>query len=326
MAHLLEMIDGKGQMFSVKQKPWHELGIILDNPPTSEEAIVAAGLDWTVKKHETFYISNEQMKDNKGQYAIVREKDNSLLGHSGENWQPLQNKDAFKFFDPFIQAGEATYETAGSLENGKRIWVLAKINKDPLEIVKGDTVEKFILLSNTHSGGFAVTGGLTPIRVVCNNTLKGAMMSSKSRLFRATHSKQMITRLEDLQADIAQADAAFKMAGEAYRKFAKKQLNKSTFDQFMAQTFQWSTGGVHSSKRDETIQKATTATIERLMEIGRGADIKGVQGTIWGAYNAVTEYVQHEQGKADTRLNRAWFGSGNNLNQRAFEAAVSVAA
>lgn len=326
MAHLLEIIDGKAQMFSVKRRPWHGMGVILDAPQTSEEAIVAAGLNWEVEKRQAYFVNkngvNEKIPD---QFGVIRTWDETCLGDAGKNWQPLQNKDAFKFFDPFVQSGEASYETAGSLENGKRVWILAKINRAPIEIVKGDVVEKYILLTNYHKAGVAVTGGLTPIRVVCNNTLTGAIMSSRSRLFKANHSSKMNQRLEDIQASIAEADMAFQSAAEAYRTMARKQLSTKLIEEFLANTFQWQQTD-NLSKREESFKIKQTETILRLMETGRGADIQGVKGTVWGLYNGITEFVQHEQGKDESRLKNAWFGSGMALNERAYSEALRLCA
>lgn len=328
MAHLLEMIGGKAQMFSVQKTPWHGLGIILDQPPTAEDAIVAAGLNWEVEKKQSMFMDSHGLLRNvDDQFAVVRKTDQKLLGNAGKTWQPLQNKDAFKFFDPFVQAGEATYETAGSLEDGKRIWIMAKVKRQVIEVVKGDEVEKFILLTNTHKAGCAVTGGLTPIRVVCNNTLTGAMMSKSSRLFRATHSHQMIQRLEDIQATIAQADKAFEQAADAYRMFAKKSLTKNIIEAFLSQTFEFSINSDPKkvSSREKSWEQKQTENIIRLMETGRGSDIKGVKGTVWGLYNAATEYISHEQGKnQDQRLKSAWFGAGMQMNERAFKSALAL--
>ena len=315
-------------MMSVKQTPWHGLGTILKEAPSAEDAMKNAGLDWTVSKQQAQFVDNQGIvKPINGQFAIVRDKDQKCLGIAGSTYQPLQNSDAFKFFDPFVNAGEALYETAGALEGGKRIWVLAKINRDPLEIVKGDIVNKYVLLSNKHSCGYSVKGGLTPIRVVCSNTLNAAIRNGKGKIFNVTHSTQMVQKLEDLQATISQMDEAFQQAGEAYRMFAKKKVNAELIDQFLAMTYQWSVSAdeIERSQRQESFQRKQTESILRLFETGRGTDIKGVRGTVWGLYNAVTEHVAHERGKLeDNRLQSAWFGTGMDINKRAFEAALEL--
>lgn len=322
MAHLVE------SMMSVKQTPWHGLGTILEAPPTAEDAIVAAGLDWQVEKRRMHFEANDlhgNMLPSPDRYAVVRTKDNEYLGDAGAVWQPLQNKEAFRFFDPFVQSGEATYETAGSLEGGRTIWVLAKINRSPIEVVKGDTVDKYVLLVNKHKAGYSIQSTLTPIRVVCNNTLTGAVNRAEWML-KAHHSKKTAEKLEDIQEVIARADSSFKNAAEAYRMFAKKAVNNKIIDQILADTFEWSVGGSETD-REASFRKKQTETIMRLFETGRGTDIKGVNGTVWGLYNAITEFVQHEKGKVeDKRLKDAWFGSGMAMNNRAFTSALRMAA
>lgn len=331
MAHNIEQKkDGTHSIFTVGSS-WHGLGVILDKPPTAEEAIKHAQLDWTVSKRQVFIKpqleTGNDMERVPDQFAIVRDSDERIFGVAGKNYEPLQNSEAFRFFDPYVEALEAEYHSAGSLSGGKRIWVLAKIKRDDMEIVKGDTVQKFILLTNTHTGKHAVTGALTPIRVVCNNTLTGALRDGRTKMFRATHSKQMEKRLEQIQAEISQADASFKKTEEYYKMFAKKQVTKKIIDAVLSQTFEWSIeSDSERSKREETFRNKQTESIMKLFEIGRGTDIQGVKGTVWGLYNAITEYVQHEKGKlADKRLESTWFGHGMKINQRAFEACEKAA-
>lgn len=328
MAHELEIENDTAKMFSVKETPWHHLGTILPEAPTSEEAIVAAGLDWEVEKRQLYFdpTRHEPQKAD-GQFAVVRKSDDRYLGGAGKGWQPLQNKQAFSFFDPFIESGEATFETAGSLDGGRRIWILAKINRDPIEVVKGDIVEKYVLLSNYHRAGCAVRGALTPIRVVCANTEAMAFNNKKTQVFKATHSKRMNERLTDVQGQIAQAESAFKQTAEFYRQFARKNVTKVETIQFINNVFNFA--DVVNAGREQAFKDKMTDTIIRLFETGRGSEIKGVRGTAWGLYNAVTEFVQHEEGHAklaDNRLNSSWFGRGMDINVRAFDAAKELVA
>ena len=124
-------------MFSVKETPWHGLGKIIDQAPTIEEGIKLAGLDWTVKKEALFTKDGRKAPRN----AITREDNEKILGVVGSQYKPLQNKDAFNFFQPFLESGVASLVTAGSLSEGEVIWVLAKLNKAPIEIGKNDFVE-----------------------------------------------------------------------------------------------------------------------------------------------------------------------------------------
>ncbi len=328
MAHELEMnIDGTARMFSVQKTPWHKLGVILPEAPTAEQAIMAAGLDWTVSKRQVYFQQkiDGQMQVAKDQFAVVRDQDERHFGGAGNTWQPLQNAQAFSFFDPFIESGEASFETAGSLDQGKRIWVLAKIKRDPIEVVKGDTIDKYILLSNRHTAGYAVVGALTPIRVVCANTEAMALNTTR-KMFKSTHSQKMHERLAEVQVQISYADQAFEKTAEYYRAFARKQITQKELENFTNAVFGYA--DVVKKGREEAFKQKQHETIQRLFETGRGSDIKGVRGTVWGAYNTVTEFIQHEMGSKvtidDKRLETAWFGNGMNLNVHAFNVAKDM--
>jgi phage/plasmid-like protein (TIGR03299 family) len=167
MAHAVE------QMMFVGATPWHGLGNQLDEAPTISEAITAAGLDWEVGLKDLFTGEGTPVPAR----ATYRKTDNSILGVVGPRYTPLQNSDAFDWFQPFLDANECQLHTAGSLHSGQKVWVLAQLNRDNSEIVKGDEVSKFILLSNSHDGTTAIRVGYTPIRVVCANTM--AMAHSK---------------------------------------------------------------------------------------------------------------------------------------------------
>ena len=148
MAHEVE------QMMYVGAKPWHGLGRAFIVPPTLEESIVAAGLNWKVGLKDLQTIDGQQKVPAK---ATFRKSDGRILGVVGEKYKPLQNSEAFEFFRPFIDSKEAAIETAGSLRDGQRVFVMAKINRDPLIIKGNDEVEKYVLLSNSHDGTLAVS-------------------------------------------------------------------------------------------------------------------------------------------------------------------------
>jgi phage/plasmid-like protein (TIGR03299 family) len=182
MAHEIE------SMFSVKQTPWHGLGKIVQDAGSSAEAIELAGLNWGVEKRPLFYPipdSSESFDYARvsEKFANVRSSDNSVLGVVGKTYKPLQNSDAFKFFDDALKAKDLVFETAGSLKGGRYVWILASISSGPIEVVKGDAVKPYFLLTNGHDGMRALSVGFTPIRVVCANTLAAAERNSNSLSF-----------------------------------------------------------------------------------------------------------------------------------------------
>ena len=315
MAHGLELINGEAQMFYRGKAPWHNLGRFIEpnEALTTEDAIVAAGLDWNVSTRPLFLENGIQAPSN----AVVRDDTETILGVVSQKYQPLQNKEAFKFFDPFIESGEAMFETAGSLREGKRIWVLAKINKDPLEIAKGDTVEKYILLSNGHDGLVSVRAGFTPIRVVCQNTLSMATNGDASQLIRLKHTKNLQENLDKVAEIMNLANAQFEATAEQYKFLANRTVSQADLDRYVKLVFV----GEKYVEMEKLGLKPAQRILENiipLFEKGRGNDMASIKGTAWAAYNAVNEYLQYERGNdEDSRLDKLWFGDGANLNQRA---------
>ena len=156
-------------MFYVREKPWHGLGTMVQEAPTSAEALKLAGLDWTVEARDMWL--NGGYEPIPGYKANVRSSDNKVLGVVSNKYRIVQNADAFAFTDALI-GGDVRYETAGSLLDGKKIWLLAKL---PDSEICGDKTEPYVCFSNTHDGSGAVRVCMTPVRVVCNNTLNLAL-------------------------------------------------------------------------------------------------------------------------------------------------------
>lgn len=311
-----------GQMFYRNDVPWHGLGNRIFEIPTIEEAIVAAGLDWKVRL--------DSMKTDTGLFvpnkAVVRETDDSVLGVVGPNYQPLQNIDAFKFFNPFLENNQATLETAGSLRQGKRIWILAKINKDPMEIVKNDTVEKYVLLSNSHDGTMSVRAGFTPIRIVCANTLAMSLNNSASQLVRLKHTKSLNENLEKVSQIMNLANQSFEATAEQYRVLASREVSQADLERYVKLVFV----GPQYEKMERQGKKPARDTLPKvlnLFETGRGAQMPGVRGTMWAAYNAVNEYLGYEKGSdRQARLDNMWFGQSAVTNEKALNVALKLSA
>lgn len=322
MSHDIEIKEnGQAATFYVGSDiPWHGLGHNFQQPPTIEEAIPAAGLDWDVKTKPLFTGEGEEVNAQ----ATYRTDTNAILGVVGPKYTPLQNTEAFNFFKPFLDSGEATLETAGSLQNGKRIWALAKLNRDPSVIVGEDIVNKYVLLSNAHDGTLAVRAGFTPIRVVCNNTLKMAHDAATSQLIRIRHSQNVAMNLEGVRDIMNVANAQFEATADQYRALAAKQISAKDLERYVKIVF--------SQKKNISIEELDAQTsrilpnIVNLFENGRGTDMAGVRGTYWAAYNAVSEYLQYEKGASEsTRLNSLWFGTSATQNQKALDIAIEMA-
>jgi phage/plasmid-like protein (TIGR03299 family) len=174
-------------MMYVGNERWHGLGRGLPEGTqlNIREAIAAAGLDWEVQLRSVLtFAEGKGLVQIPDYFATYRTSDGLVPGIVGADYQPLQNRDAFRWFQTFLDAGEAVLETAGSLKKGRKVWILAKIKQDNIAIKKDDEVASYVLLSNSHDGSLSVRVGFTPIRVVCNNTLCLALESQASKLLR----------------------------------------------------------------------------------------------------------------------------------------------
>ena len=164
---------------------WHGLGARLSQVATAQEAIEAANMGWEVGMREVFIQTpSGQFMEVTDKKAVTRLDNGKVFGIFSNQYTPLQNRDAFTFFDSVVGAGEAIYHTAGTLAGGSRIWILAKLPGD-LKLSDTDVLERYILLANSHDGSLAVTMKPTTVRVVCNNTLSVALGGETNKLFRA---------------------------------------------------------------------------------------------------------------------------------------------
>ena len=333
MAHDLSRdADGNVEMMYVgEEMPWHKLGTKLKIPPaTAEEAIKAARLGWRVLKKQLYV--GEDHRPLPGEYAIVREdrwerkEDGAIFGTVKHDYQTLQNTEAFTFFDPIIEAGAARYETAGALGRGERVWVQVLV-KGRQQVVPGDEIAKYLLLSNSHDGKGAVHVKFTPVRVVCRNTLNQAM--ERGPTLRVAHTLSMKDRLKDVGQAIKQINDRFDDLGASFRRLAAINMNTQRLDEYLQIVFpepkrvsddRAYTRAKRQMQEDQTAAKA-------LFKSGKGNEIEGVAETLWAAYNGVTEYVDfHKYKTGDGKwLETIWFGAGDAIKTRAFDAALRIA-
>ena len=314
MAHEVE------NMFAVGATPWHGLGEVLEDAPTISEAIGLSGLDWEVGVKDLFTPEGE---DASHLCRVTYRKDTGrLLGSVGPRYVPLQNRDAFDWFQPFVDAGECEMHTAGSLSEGEKVWVLAKLNRDNSEIVRGDEVAKFILLSNSHNGTTAIRVGYTPIRVVCANTMAAAHTCSASKLLRVRHTRNAATALDNIREIMDNMNASFEATAEQFRYLASKSVHRGDLEKYVQTML-----GV-DKKAPEEIKTRTRNILDNVLSrfYGPKQQMQGVAGTWWGAYNAYNEYLNYEKGRTvNNRIDSLWFGTGVADNAKALQTAVDFA-
>jgi phage/plasmid-like protein (TIGR03299 family) len=351
LAHLIDQTTGQAAVFVVGEPAWHGLGKVLEAAVTAREAIKLACLDWTVEKRPLRTWGDDGASlEVPGWYATVRTDTNAVLGVVSSQYRVLQNRDAFAFMDEAIQTGAAMWETAGALKDGKRVWMLARFPQ-PVEIRKGDEVKPYALLSNGHDGGMAVHILPTTVRVVCNNTLNLALSPTDGQMvvrhvqslrgkieLAKRHLSVIGQRVEKFQ-DEAQLLSRVLVASELrLRNYAEQFYPAHTKPNFSDGKALLSAIVNGKSDRQEVVRDllaAHYAESERIAKRNAGIldqivdkfERDPARGTAWGAYNAVSHYVDHQATykTPENRLSSVWFGSGDDLKQHAYSAALALA-
>lgn len=320
--HNIEIINGDGSMFYCGDQPWHGLGVKLDKPATSKEAISAAKLDWQVEKQQLYLPNNEPAHHT---FATVRTDNNKILGVVGSSYTPLQNSEAFEFFDNLVGEGQAIYHTAGVLLEGKVVWILAKLQGE-IKVTNEDITEKYLLLSNSHDGSKAVQIKFTPIRVVCNNTL--TMAFADQQYLSVYHQRDIKTRLNEVPKLLNIITKRYAEIDESLKLLAKFQMTDITLERYLLDVFPdpINRKDVKLFEYQLAKAKANREWSKYFFENGVGNNLSGVKGSLFAAYNGVTELIDHKITKQsqDRKINNIWLGEGAVLKGKAYKAAVEL--
>lgn len=278
MAHLVESLAYVNENGDSRNVPWHGLGISVNHAMTSEEALELAGLNWTVKS-EPVYANNMLIP---GYKANIRETDGAFLGMVGDRYQIVQNKEAFDFTDALIGEG-CTYETAGSLEGGKRIFLLARM---PEEIILDDKVVPYLAFTNGFNGYYSIKCCITNIRVVCSNTLNLAL-SSAQRTWSTKH-------VGDIKGKVSEAISTLNLAKEYNKELANfadaaanTRITEEEQEDIISKLF----------PVDETATERIIKNVEDARNDFRNCivavDLSRFYLTAWGLINAASDYAYH---------------------------------
>ena len=312
-------------MMYVNQPAWHGLGTRLHDHATSAEAMQAAGLDWGVELAPLLASPSPEtaggnLRTVERYRAVVRTTDGKPLGVVGKRYVPVQNADTFAAFDQLAQTGEITYETAGALDGGRRIWVLAKLPGQIIEVAPDDATECYLLLVNSHDGSGALRILFTPTRVVCQNTLALALHAGQRHGAAVRHTASAPQRIKEAQATLMLAHAYY----EDFAHIARRLVETPCDDRDLTRLLDALLPVDPAEPAPRTVK--ARENILALFTIGEAQ--RGIRGTAWAALNAVVEFVDHHRptrgkdqvGRNEARLASAWFGTGAALKQRAYDA------
>jgi phage/plasmid-like protein (TIGR03299 family) len=313
MSHEVETMAYAGEL------PWHGLGTEVSNELTPLQMMQKAGVDWEVEQQKIVTESGLEIND---KVALVRTSDNTLLDVTGKDWKPVQNEEAFTFFSEFVAAGDMEMHTAGSLKEGRNVWALAKV-KESFDVFGEDRVDSYLLFSNPHQYGKAVDVRFTPIRVVCNNTLTFSLQSASKNSVKVGH--RTAFDADTVKETLGLASEKFAKYKEMAQFLGSRKVTAEALIQYYNDVFPTT-----SRKEEKTpvvvyddMSKAAKMCYDAL-EVQPGAQFAA--GTWWQAFNSVTYYTDHLQGRnSENRLHNQWFGYNQAKKVTAAEKAVAYA-
>lgn len=319
MAHEVEIIDGVAQMAYAGDKPWHGLGTEVPSDVTPEQMLKIAGLDWGVEKVQA-YADIAGVKTMLNSTALVRSTDNKVLDLVSNDWNPVQNQEAFEFFNDFVLAGDMEMHTAGSLKGGQIVFGLAKV-KESFDLFGGDQVDSYLLFTNPHKFGQSIDVRFTPIRVVCNNTLTLALNQSSSSVVKVNHRREFDG--DNVKTMLGIASDKLAKYKEMAQFLGSKKFTDESLKEYFNRVFPVIAYNKEKGPQRKDLSKSATRALE-ILSLQPGANF--AEGSWWQAFNTVTYMTDHVIGRdADTRLTSAWFGPNKNLKLKALETAVEFA-
>jgi phage/plasmid-like protein (TIGR03299 family) len=256
-----------------------------------------------------------------GQKSLVRETDGKILTNVGKDWHPVQNEQAFEFFNEYVAAGDMEMHTAGSLKGGNYVWALAKV-KESFDLFGGDQVDSYMLFSNPHVYGKSIDVRFTPIRVVCNNTLTFAINSQAQRAVKVGH--RTAFNADNVKATMGIAHEKFAKYKEMAQYLGQKRFSVDALMQYYNDVFPLTSGqGKQEEVNADTISRMAKQAYG-VLETQPGAEF--AEGSWWQAFNSVTYVTDHLQGRnSDNRLHSQWFGQNQLRKIKAAEKAVEYA-
>lgn len=284
-------LENNDWMFSANGiRPWHGIGEVIADAPTSDEAIKIAKLDWTVVQEPVYMKDGTEVEN---LFLNIRDNTKDVLGVVRGRYNIIQNNESFKFVDNIIsntKGIECRYETAGSLFNGKRVFMLVRL---PEVNILGDEIENYLFFSNSHDGSSGLMAGISNIRVVCNNTLQLAE-SNAQRLWKIRHTQSIKERQFEAEKALGLALTYNERIKEDAERMALQRINEEKFFRaFFAEL--------------NLSEKNAEKTLVQLRDIYTGKnDLQNFRGTAWGMYNAVADFVSNAEPLRRTKTLNQW--------------------
>jgi phage/plasmid-like protein (TIGR03299 family) len=315
MAHNLNFNKENNEysFFSVKELAWHGLGKIVDEYPTSAEAIKYAGLDYKVEKRPLFTYDTENHYgetdiiipeiDVPNFFATVRTDTEEVLGVVGKDYEIVQNVNAFEFFDAIVGGGDGIlYETAGALGKGERIFITAKL-PGYIRVGKEDLIEQYLFLTTSHNGFGSITAAFTPVRVVCHNTLNAAL-GNHSNAIKIRHTSSANDRIKQAHTLMGISNNLSSELNEIFNYWAGVRITDTEVKKLIQIAMAPNKEVLNNLQNGETDELSANYNnmVEKVYEYALSSPTQQMAttaGTVFGAYNAVTGYFQNVRNYKD---------------------------
>ena len=334
MAHNINFNEqtGKHSFFSVQEKAWHGLGQIVEDYPTSAEALTVAGLDFTVRKAPNIHrLPDGREEISKTSFFTYRTDNGAILGGKlGADYQIVQNTDAFTFFDEIVGGDGIMYETAGALGQGERIFITAKL-PDYIRVGNNDLIEKYLFLTTSHDGFGSITAAFTPIRVVCNNTLNAALQNC-SYAIKIRHTQNAQDRLKQAHKVLGISNRLSATLEEMFNHWSKVRITDGQVKQLIELAMCPNKETMHHLQTgvQEELSSCFVNMCESVYEYALTSPTQQeptTKGTLFGAYNAVTGYFQNVRNYKDgqAKFKSIMGGTAQLKAQKAFDLCTGFA-
>ena len=276
-------------LFYVREKPWHGLGVRVENAPSSQEALVAAGLDWNVEQRKVYTEDGHVIP---GYYANVRGTDNRTLGVVTKRYRIVQNHEAFAFTDGLLGKG-VRYETAGSLKGGRKTWILARLPKQYR--VAEDKVMPYLVFSNSHDGSGAIKVAMTPVRVVCNNTLNLALQNA-DRIWSANHTGDIESKLEDARMTLFMAENYMNELAKESNRLNCKKVSDAEVEEYIKMLLPIATDATETMEQNIKKQRRDLG-----LRYYHAPDLQDTGKNQYRFINAVSDFATHAKPLRETK-------------------------
>lgn len=318
--HMIDMTNARANMAYVGETPWHGLGQHLTEDASIDQWRVEAGLNWSARRATVQFEADDVVRE--GDSEILFRSDNfGQLGIVSPDYKIVQPGEVLEFFRDLVDSGNMKLETAGSLDNGKKVWALAKTHQD-FRVFGQDQVEGYLLLATSFDGTLATRAQFTSVRVVCNNTLQLSVRGKSSNAVAIPHSA--LFNHSQVKLDLGVLDDSFNQFKDQADMLAQRNVSDKEAIRFIMNVLTGEDDAEKLSTRSANVVKHVYGLYAGN---GMGSSLRSANGTAWGALNAITQYVDHEQGRnVNNRFRSAQFGAGAATKADALQKALALVA